>query len=65
MAEDGSATSNAHEHAPLEHELTMHLVMADELGERVKRANGAAQQEIARARVIADELTQQVSRRSR
>ena len=42
---------------PMEHELTMRLERASELGERAARSNGAAQLEIARAREIAEELT--------
>jgi hypothetical protein len=42
---------------PVEHELTMRLERAHELGERAARANGLVQHEIARAREIAEELT--------
>ncbi len=42
--------------SPIEHELTMHLERAHELAERAKRANGVVQQEIDRAREIADAL---------
>ena len=42
---------------PVEHELTIRLERAHELGERAVRSNGAAQLEIARAREIAEELT--------
>jgi hypothetical protein len=47
---------------PVEHELTMRLERAHELGERAARANGLAQHEIARAREIAEELTSRVGR---
>jgi ABC-type sugar transport system ATPase subunit len=49
--------------APLEHELTMHLERAHELAERAQKANGNAQQEIERARAIANELNEHVRRR--
>ena len=42
---------------PIEHELTLHLERAHELGERAARSNGAVQLEIARAREIAEEIT--------
>ena len=42
---------------PIEHELTMHLERAHELGERAARSNNAAQLEITRARQIAQEMT--------
>ena len=42
--------------SPIEHELTMHLERAHELGERAKRSNGVAQHEINRAREIASAL---------
>ncbi len=48
-----------HDHpfmSPIEHELTMHLERAHELAERAKRANGHVQQEINRAREIANAL---------
>jgi hypothetical protein len=45
---------------PVEHELTMRLERAHELGERAARSNGAVQQEIARAREIVEELTTRV-----
>jgi hypothetical protein len=43
--------------SPVEHELTMRLERAHELGERAARSNGAAQLEIARAREIAEALS--------
>ena len=42
---------------PVEHELTMTLERAHELGERAARANDAVQHEIARAREIVEALT--------
>jgi len=42
---------------PVEHELTMHLERAHELGERAARSNSAAQLEITRARQSAQEMT--------
>ena len=42
---------------PVEHELTVRLERAHELGERAARSNDVAQLEIARAREIAEELT--------
>ena len=39
-----------------EHELTLHLERAHELGERVKRANTAVEEQLRRTRQIADEL---------
>jgi hypothetical protein len=45
---------------PVEHELTMRLERAHELGERAARSNGAAQMEIARACELAAELTTRV-----
>ena len=41
----------------VEHELTMHLQRAHELGERAAHSNGVAQVEIARAREIVEEIT--------
>ena len=41
---------------PIEHELTMHLERAHLLAERAQQANGHAQQQINRAREIADAL---------
>jgi hypothetical protein len=40
----------------IEHELTLHLERANDLSQRAKRANDAAQHEIDRAREIADQL---------
>ena len=40
----------------IEHELTLHLERANDLSERAKRANDAAQREIERAREIANQL---------
>jgi hypothetical protein len=40
----------------LEHELTMHLERAFELGERMKRSNTAVDEELRRTRQIADAL---------
>ena len=50
---------------PIEHQLTMHLERAHELGERAKRSNGAVQNEIARAREIADHLIDRVTSHGR
>lgn len=61
MARDGSGKGDERTISPIEHELTMHLERAHELAERAKRANGAAQQEIDRARALADELSGRVS----
>ena len=57
-----SATKAAHELGigPLEHELTMTLERAHELGERAARANDAVQHEIARARQIVEQITSRV-----
>ena len=41
---------------PIEHELTLHLERAHELGERAQRANDNVQHEIDRAMEIADRL---------
>lgn len=49
----------------LEHQLTVRLERAHELGERAARSNGAAQVEIARAQEIAAELTNWVQLRAR
>ena len=46
---------------PIEHELTMHLARAHELAQRARRANGAVQHEIERARAIVDQLSEQVT----
>ena len=43
--------------APVEHELTMKLERAHELGERAARSNGVARLAIARASEIAEEIT--------
>lgn len=40
----------------LEHELTMHLERAYELGERMKRSNTAVDEQLRRTRRIADAL---------
>jgi hypothetical protein len=40
----------------IEHQLTLHLERANDLSQRAKRANDAAQHEIERAREIADQL---------
>jgi hypothetical protein len=40
----------------IEQELTLHLERANDLSERARRANDAAQLEIERARAIAEEL---------
>jgi hypothetical protein len=40
----------------LEHELTLHLERAHELGERMKRSNSAVEEELRRTRQIADTL---------
>jgi len=42
-------------------ELTMHLERAHQLGERAKRSNGAVQEEIERARQIANTLCNEVA----
>jgi hypothetical protein len=42
-------------------ELTMHLERAHELGERAKQSNGAVQEEIDRARQIANALCNEVA----
>jgi hypothetical protein len=57
MGRDQSSDGDDYAIAPIEHQLTMHLERAHELAERAKRANGAAQQEINRAREIADALS--------
>ena len=46
---------------PIEHELTMRLERAHVLAERAQRANGHAQQEINRAREIANALCDEFS----
>jgi len=51
--------------ASLEHQLTMRLERAHELGERAARSNDAAQLEIARARELAEALTNCVPMPSR
>ena len=51
--------------SPIEHELTMHLERAHELAERAKRANGHVQQEINRAREIANALCDEFSQEPR
>ena len=40
----------------LEHELTLHLERAHELGERVKQSNTAVEEQLRRTRQIADVL---------
>ena len=47
--------------SPIEFELTRHLERAHELGERAKRSNGTVQEEIARAREIANALCSEVA----
>ena len=56
MRRDNGAERGGSIVSPIEHELTMHLERAHELAERAKRSNGAVQQEINRAREIADAL---------
>jgi hypothetical protein len=50
---------------PVEHELTMRLERAHVLGVRAAQSNAAAQLDIARAREIAEELTERVRRARR
>ncbi len=50
---------------PIEHELTMHLERAHELGERAQRSNDAVLQEIERALQIADRLRGRASSEER
>jgi len=51
-----NATDGSNSVMPIEHELTLHLERAHELAERAKRSNGAVQQQIDRAREIANAL---------
>ena len=51
--------------SPVEHELTMRLERAHELGARAAQSNAAAQLDITRAREIAEELTARVRRARR
>lgn len=44
----------------IEHELTMHIEKACELGERAKRSNGALQVQLDRAREIAAGLKERL-----
>jgi hypothetical protein len=61
MGRHRSATACGDRIGPIEFELTMHLERAHELGERAKRSNGAVQQEIERAREIANALCDEVA----
>jgi hypothetical protein len=54
-------TANRYPIRPIELELTMHLERAHQLGERAKRSNGAVQEEIERARQIANTLCNEVA----
>ena len=49
-------STGRHSIGPIEHELTMHLERAHELAERAQRSNDAVQQEINRARAIAEDI---------
>jgi hypothetical protein len=57
MPRDASDRLHARLILPLEHELSMHLERAHVLGERAQRSNDSAQQQIERARAIAEELS--------
>jgi len=61
MGRHRSSKVNAYPIAPIEFELTMHLERAHELSERAKRSNGVVQEEIARAREIANALSDEVA----
>ena len=61
MGRHRSSAANRYAISPIEFELTMHLERAHELGERAKRSNGAVQQEIDRARDIANTLCNEVA----
>ena len=61
MGRNRSGTTSGYPISPIEFELTMHLERAHELGERAKRSNGAVQQEIERAREIANALCNEVA----
>jgi hypothetical protein len=61
MGRHRSSKSNGYAISPIEFELTMHLERAHELGERAKRSNGAVQEEIDRARDIANTLCNEVA----
>ena len=50
---------------PIDHELSMHLDRAHELGERAKRSNDQAQYEIDQAMQIAERLRGHFTPRSR
>ena len=61
MGRHSSAAAKGYPIGPIEFELTMHLERAHELGERAKRSNGAVQEEIERAREIANTLCDEVA----
>jgi hypothetical protein len=61
MGRNRSGTANRYPIRPIELELTMHLERAHELGERAKQSNGAVQEEIDRARQIANALCNEVA----
>jgi hypothetical protein len=61
MGRNRSDAANRNPISPIELELTMHLERAHELGERAKQSNGAVQEEIDRARQIANALCDEVA----
>jgi len=61
MGRHRSGAANGYPISPIEFELTMHLERAHELGERAKRSNGAVQEEIDKARQIANALCDEVA----
>jgi hypothetical protein len=61
MGRQRSSAAATYPIGPIEQELTMHLERAHELGERAKRSNGAVQEEIERAREIANALCDKVA----
>jgi hypothetical protein len=61
MGRQRSGATNRYPISPIEFELTMHLERAHELGERAKRSNGAVQEEIKRAKEIANTLCTEVA----
>jgi len=61
MRRHRSGAASGYPISPIEFELTLHLERAHELSERAKHSNGVVQEEIDRAREIANMLCNEVA----
>jgi len=61
MRRQRSSPASGYPISPIEFELTLRLERAHELAERAKRSNGVVQEEIDRAREIANTLCSEVA----